>query len=185
MVYRPATPTSEGDRLLAHDDDDDDDHPPSCKIPLNLLLILRFAVTICAFVDWILWSRRLADVFVVLIWLELALLTLWSLYPLAKKLKLPERLFSAGRCFPKGGITFRIGPLKCILGPPDEDDGGDGPDGGDEPGRKWRLRLGWVVDLYFAVSLLVFSVVQSNRNWSWLNLRLWRRENFIVLYIIV
>ncbi|OIW24455.1 hypothetical protein CONLIGDRAFT_685429 [Coniochaeta ligniaria NRRL 30616] len=170
MVYRPLTPRST-DQLLGNDDDND---PPSYKIPITVVPVLRVLVAILASIDWILWAGQMnvADVFMILIFIELLFLFIWTLFLIAYKRSVLEHL-----C-PGGGTSCQLGPLRCILGYPEDDHDGDEP-----PKKKKPLRLSWIVDLYFAVSLLVFSLVSHTWEWN----RVWRiyQHIMVLLYFVV
>lgn len=167
MVYRPLTPRST-DQLLDNDDDND---PPSYKFRISIIPILRALIVVMGFIDWIFFAERMhvADVFMILIFVELLFLLIWSLFLFGYKRSVLKHLCPCG-----GGISCQIGPLRCILGYPE--DAGDG----DEPPKKRKpLRLSWIVDLYFAITLLVFSVVSNS--WEWDNL--WRYYPHIVVLL--
>ncbi|KAH8903454.1 hypothetical protein BR93DRAFT_186828 [Coniochaeta sp. PMI_546] len=170
MVYRPLTPRST-DQLLGNDDGNDQ---PSYKFRIHIISVLRVLVAIIASIDWILWAERMhvADVFMVLIFVELLFLIIWTLFLIGYKRSISKHL-----C-PGGGISCQIGPLRCILGHSEDDDDGDEP-----PKKRKPLRLSWIVDLSFAITLLVFSVV-SNR-WQWYTVWHHYPHIMILLYFVV
>lgn len=181
MVYPPLTPHGSNDALL-HDDDDDGGSifkiPLCFKLPISIVFILRIVVLILAFVDWIFWAERVSysDVFHHLVFTFLLFLIIWSIFLIGYKRSISKYL-----CPGCGAFVCQIGPVRCILGHPGED-GDDNNDVEEPPKTKKTLRLSWVVDFTFAITLLVFGIIAEN-GWPWYYRN--RHVHIIVLLYLV
>ncbi|KAB5566376.1 hypothetical protein GE09DRAFT_1218637 [Coniochaeta sp. 2T2.1] len=159
MVYRPLTPQSTSHVLSpgsSPSSDPDDDSRR--KLRISIVSLLRPPVAILTFIDWIFWARlreTFGNVFMTLVFVELIFLFVWTVAVRWAFFKNGSSVFE--RLCPPDGVSCQVGPLKCILlGRDDDDDDEDGPPK-KRKGRTWTLS--WVVDLYFAVTLLVFGTV--------------------------
>ncbi|KAB5583030.1 hypothetical protein GE09DRAFT_288018 [Coniochaeta sp. 2T2.1] len=183
MVYRPLTPQSTSHVLSAVSSHSSDPDDPRHKLRISIVSLLRSLVAILTFIDWIFWARlreTFGNVFMTLVFVELIFLFVWTVAVRWAFFKNGSSVFE--RLCPAGGVSCQVGPLKCILlGQDDDDDDENGPPK-KRKGRTWTLS--WVVDLYFAVTLLVFGTVDLD-GYDWWRVSQRHPETSILLYLIV